>query len=117
MQRSEGKTIQIQHPDWLAAQAGVKTCTSRYGDRRNEYPIGEVFDFKSNGTSETLKIKILRVDVKEIKDTTSEEAKAVGNYSWVDHINDLYTIYHGELGREFNENTLISLVYFEVIKD
>lgn len=114
MKRSEGKAIQIQHGDWEMAKRGVKTCTSRYGDRTAEYPVGEIFDFTSNETGEVLKIKITKVVRSRLKDVTSEEAKAIGDYSWADHVADVYGIYAVKLGREVNENTIFSLVHFEI---
>ena len=115
MKRSEGKTIQIQHSDWLMAKDGIKTCTSRYGDRTSEYSIGEVFNFVDNDTDETLKILIEEVKLKTLKGVTSQEALAIGNYTWADHVADFYGIYGLKLGRKVDENTVLSLIYFKVI--
>ncbi len=115
MKRSEGKKIQIQHGDWLMAKNLIKTCTSRYGDRRSEYTVGDVFEFVSNDSEEVLNIQILNVDVKKLKDISSEEALAIGNYSWADHVADFYGIYHKKLNREVNENTLVSLIHFKIV--
>lgn len=114
MKRSEGKNLQIQHADWLLAREGVKTCTSRYGDRRSEYIEGNIYSFVSNDSGESLPIKITRTEVKSLKDVTSAEAKAIGNYGWAEHVADFHGIYGTKLGRPVDETTELTLIFFEV---
>ena len=114
MKRSEGKVIQTQRHGWLLAKRGIKTCTCRYGDRRSEYPVGDIFDFTDDDSNDVLKIEILKVELKTLCEVTSEEASVIGNYTWVDFILEIYDIYHTKLGKDVNEKTLISLVHFRV---
>jgi hypothetical protein len=116
MRRSEGDNIQINHSDWLLAKTGVKTCTSRYGDKTSEYPSGKAFNFVSNDTGESLSIVIYAVTVKSLKDVTTFEAKCIGDYSWAEHVADFYNIYHTNLKRDVNEDTIVSLVYFKLVE-
>jgi hypothetical protein len=115
LKSSSGDFIQTNHLDWELAKIGTKTATSRYGNRVAEYPDNSIKFFVSNECGGMYPIRILRTKVCTLKDVTSDDAKSIGSYSWVDHVNDFYGIYHDKLGREVNENTVLTVVYFSVV--
>ena len=117
MKRSEGKNIQTKAVGFNLAKQGIKTCTSRYGDRLKEYNIGEIYNFVNNYTDEILKIKIIKQELKTLNNVTESESIAIQNYSWAEMVWDVYDIYHNNLGREVNKSTVFTLVWFEVVDD
>lgn len=116
MQRSTGKNLQINHSDFLLAKEGKKTCTSRYGDRADEYPVGQIFNFCDNDDGSVLKIRITRRYMKLLKDVTSSEAFLIGNYTWADHVADFYGVYAKKLGRDVHEDTVVTIIHFELVE-
>lgn len=108
MKRSTGDILYVTPSDFELAIGGIKTATSRKGDRQAQYPIGRVILLMCNVTDACIKVRITNVYLKRLANVRECDAIAIGNYGVEAHRQDYVGIY-GEPAADEN----ISIVHFE----
>lgn len=110
MKRSTKEALYVTPYDFSLALRGVKTATSRLGDRRELWPVGSELDLVDNENGAGLRIRIVYNEVMELGDINDTHAGTIGGYDTPRHWDDFTSIYEGSGG-----STVISLVGFLVI--
>ena len=101
----------INSQDYGLFLCGKKKATSRYGSRP-EFEVGKEFTFKDNEYGHESDIVITKVYETTLDNITEEEAKDIGDYTRQDAIDDFTSVY-GKLGRNVDNNTTVTIVYFK----
>lgn len=112
---SQPGTLRMSGADFDGAKNGLKTCTSRYGDKTQDYDVGSVVCAINNDDNSTMNLVIDGIVVKLLRDVTTEEAFAIGQYSRDAHYDDFYEVYHNKIGRAVDGNTTLTLIYFHTL--
>lgn len=105
----------ISPEDFDLVLKGIKTKTSRLGDRREIWKIGSTITLQENSENyhRYLYIKITENYIKKLHEVNQLEAMKIGAYTIGDHFKDFCTAYKDEINDA--QDTLISIIGFEVI--
>ena len=112
MKRSTTGIMYVTPSDFELVLRGLKTATSRAGDRREFWPVGkEIAVVDNQDESRFLPIEVVYNFVTTLDDVTPTQAGNIGGgYSLEDHATDFMSVYP-----DSDSNTELSVVGFRVL--
>lgn len=110
MKRSTKDILYVTPGDFDLATWGVKTATSRLGDRRELWPVGSTILIVDNERGAYRCIEIVYNVLMKLDQISVAQAGNIGGYGVHDHYEDFTSIYP-----ESDGTTELSLVGFRLI--
>jgi len=110
MKRSTATELFVTPKDFNLALNGVKTATSRLGDRRELWPVGSKIRLVDNKRGLHWKIEITYNILMTLDQISISQAGNIGGYNVTEHLMDFTSIYPGSSCK-----TELSLVGFRLL--
>lgn len=111
MKRSTENILYVTPSDYALACQGIKTATTRLGDRSEFWPVGsEISLINNENDDDRLHIRVVYNDQMTLEEVTDCHAQTIGGYDRAAHWEDFAGVYG-----DVDENTELSLVGFLVL--